>query len=76
MDYIQKNKIYIHVHFLSLGEASLIDELFSENSKINKDNKLSFMRYIKAQPVDSICRSCTKFKTVLLKESIRSQLNV
>lgn len=76
MEYIKKHGIYIHVHFLTIGETSLIDALFSDASQINKDNKLAFLRYIEGQSTLTICRSCTKFKTQLLKESIKRGLNV
>ena len=29
LEYIMEKNIYIHVHFLSIGDISLIDELFS-----------------------------------------------
>ena len=48
MNYIIKHEIYIHVHFLNIGEFSLVTELFGDSSKINKDNKLAFLRYIEA----------------------------
>ena len=51
MAFINKHKIHIHVHNTTVNNFSLIDTLFATNSRINKDNKLSFMRYIEQQPV-------------------------
>ena len=46
MEYINRNKIHIHVHNTTVKDFSLIQILFDEKYRINKDNKLAFMRYI------------------------------
>ena len=46
LEYILKHDIYIHVHFLQMCDISLIDELFNDDTIINKDNKLLFLKYM------------------------------
>ena len=68
---MQQRNIVIHSHFMSIKDFSLIDVIFSNDTLINKDNKLAFLRYVEQMPYNTVCRACTKFKTQLFKESIK-----
>lgn len=61
LNFITKNKLFIHVHFLEIENVSLLDLVL--NLSFNKENKIAFIHYIENQPRELSCKACTVFMT-------------
>jgi hypothetical protein len=64
-----KYDLFIHVHYLNFKNISLMDSVLSLT--FNKENKMSYIRWVESRSNCINCRLCKKYMTELLKKGIK-----